>query len=149
MYSLYHSLLAQHPRQLMPVPCTGSTIAELHRYFEDVVLENNLSALVVENLQTSAERPPRDIARLEELAKRAKNLFLWVSPQDAFSRMALSHGIANTKSVFLERIDEKEHFERFVVIADVRFSALLASVHNAGEDSACDLVIWTFEPDVV
>src|SRR4030095_7242111 len=147
MYSLYHSLLAQHPRQLMPVPCTGSTIAELHRYFEDVVLENNLSALVVENLQKSAERPPRDIARLEELAKIAKNLFLWVSPQDALSRSAFSH--ANPKSVFLERIDEGEHFERFVIIADARFSALLASVHNAEEDSACDLVIWTFEPDVV
>jgi diguanylate cyclase (GGDEF)-like protein len=132
----------------MPVPCTGSTIGELHRYFEDVVLENNLGALVVENLQTCAERPPRDIARLEELAKIAKNLFLWVSPQDAFSRTTLSHGNAN-KSVFLERIDEGEHFERFVIIADARFSALLASVHNAEEDSACDLVIWTFEPDVV
>ena len=34
MYSLYHSLLAQHPRQLMPVPCAASTIAQLHRYFE-------------------------------------------------------------------------------------------------------------------
>jgi len=150
MYSLYHSLLAQHPRQLMPVPCAGSTIAQLHRYFEDVVLENNLGALVVENLPASAERPVRDIARIEELDKIAKNLFLWVSPQDALSSMVLSQGKENTKSVFLERTNEGNEFERFVVIADARFSALLASVHTADEeDTSRDLFIWTFEPDVV
>ena len=150
MHSLYHSLLAQHPRQLIPVPCDGSTIAQLHRYFEDVVLENNLGALVVEKLPTSAERPVRDTARIEELENIAKNLFLFVSPRDALYSMALSQGKENTKSLFLERTNEGKNFERFVVIADARFSALLASVHNAEEgDSARDLVIWTFEPDVV
>lgn len=150
MYSLYHSLLAQHPRQLMPVPCAGSTIAQLHRYFEDVVLENNLGALVVESLPMSAERPARDIARIQELRKAARNLFLWVSPQDAMASMVLSRGKENTKSVVFEQTDEGSNSERFVVIADARFSALLASVHNADEeDTSRDLVIWTFEPDVV
>ncbi len=150
MYSLYQSLLAQHPRQLLPVRFAGATIAQLHRYFEDVVLENNLGALVVENLPVSAQRPARDIARIEELDRTAKDLFLWVSPQDALSSMPLSQGKANLKSVFLERTDEGNTFERFVIIADARFSALLASVHNADEeDSSRDLVIWTFEPDVV
>ncbi|HEX9424114.1 MAG TPA: sensor domain-containing diguanylate cyclase [Pyrinomonadaceae bacterium] len=150
MYSLYHSLLAQHPRQLMPVRCAGSTIAQLHRYFEDVVLENNLGALVVESLPTSAERPARDIVRVEELDQAAKNLFLWVSTRDCLSSMMLSRGRESTKSVVFERTDESDGFERFVVIADARFSALLASVHNAGEeDTSRDMVIWTFEPDVV
>jgi diguanylate cyclase (GGDEF)-like protein len=151
MYSLYHSLLAQHPRQLMPVPCAASTIAQLHRYFEDVVLENNLGALVVESLPASAERATRDIARTKELDQTAKNFFLWVSPQDALSSLVLSRGKENTKSVVFERTDQDKSFERFVVIADARFSALLASVHNAGEEenSGRDLVIWTFEPDVV
>lgn len=150
MYSLYHSLLAQHPRQLMPVPCAASTIAQLHRYFEDVVLENNLGALVVESLPTSAQRPTRDIARIHELDQTAKNFFLWVSPQDALSSLVLSRGKETTKSVVFERTDEGELSERFVVIADSRFSALLASVHNSyEEDSSRDLVIWTFEPDVV
>jgi len=150
MYSLYHSLLAQHPRQLMPVPCAGSTIAQLHRYFEDVVLENNLGALVVESLPTSLERPARDIARIKELDQTAKNLFLWLSPQDALSSMILSRGKENTTSVVFERIDQGKDYERFVVIADARFSALIASVHSADEDDTSrDLVIWTFEPDVV
>lgn len=150
MYSLYHSLLAQHPRQLMPVPCAASTIAQLHRYFEDVVLENNLGALVVESLPTSAQRPARDITRIQELDQTAKNFFLWVSPQDALSSLVVSRGKESTKSVVFERTDEGEFSERFVVIADSRFSALLASVHNTyEEDSSRDLVIWTFEPDVV
>src|SRR5688572_28221055 len=150
MYSLYHSLLAQHPRQLMPVPCAASTIAQLHRYFEDVVLENNLGALVVESLPTSSMRPARDLARIEDLDKLAKNLFLWVSPQDSLSSLILIKGKEDTQSVVFERTDQGKNYERFVVIADARFSALLASVHSADdEDASRDLVIWTFEPDVV
>lgn len=149
MYSLYHSLLAQHPRQLTPVPCAGSTIAQLHRYFEDVVLENNLGALVVESLPASPQRPARDVARINELDQSAKNLFLWVSPQDALSSLVLSRGKENTKSVVFERTDQSDNYERFVVIADARFSALLASVHNTESEEGRDLVIWTFEPDVV
>jgi diguanylate cyclase (GGDEF)-like protein len=150
MYSLYHSLLAQHPRQVMPVPCAASTIAQLHRYFEDVVLENNLGALVVESLPTLAERPARDLARVAELEQAAKKLFMWVSPQDALSSLVLSRGRENNKAVVFERTDEGNNYERFVVIADARFSALLASVHDAEqEENSRDLVIWTFEPDVV
>ena len=150
MYSLYHSLLAQHSRQLTPVSCAGSTIAQLQRYFEDVVLENNLAALVVESLPAAAARPPRDVTRIKELDQAAKNLFLWVSPQDALSSLVLSRGKENTKSVVFERTDLDMTYERFVVIADARFSALLASVKNEdNDDTSRDLVIWTFEPDVV
>lgn len=150
MYSLYHSLLAQHPRQLMPVPCTSSTIAQLHRYIEDVVLENNLSALIVESLPPATERAPRDIARMQELEQTAKNFFLWVSPQDSLANRFLSRGKEKTKSVVFERTDLGQPVERFVVIADARFSALLASVQTEEEDETSrDLVIWTFEPDIV
>jgi diguanylate cyclase (GGDEF)-like protein len=134
----------------MPVPCTGSTIAQLHRYFEDVVLENNLSALVVESLPASTKRAPRDIARISELAGTSKNLFLWLSPQDALSSLVRSSGREATPSVVFARDDQENSPERFVVIADARFSALLASVHNTDqEDNSRDQVIWTFEPDVV
>src|SRR6267378_1341119 len=97
MYSLYHALLAQHPRQLTALRCAPSTIAQLHGYFEEVVLENNLGALVIESLPTDEVR------------------------------------------------------ERFVVIADARFSALLASTTNSDDtsDGAGDMVVWTFEPDIV
>lgn len=150
MYSLYHSLLAQHPRQLIPVRCAGATIAQLHRYFEDVVLENNLGALVVESLPGVPDRPARDTARITELDQAAKNLFLWLSPDDGLSSLGLNRGKESDASVVFEHDDEDQNNERFVVIADARFSALLASVHNPeDEDSSRDLVFWTFEPDVV
>ena len=148
MYSLYHSLLAQHPKQLIPVPCAAATIVQLHRFFEDVVLENSLGALVVESLPAARGRVSRDLARVKELELAARNLFLWVSPEDAPSTLVLSRGRGRTKSVVLER--GAQDTERFVVIADARFSALLATVHNPeSEDSSRELVIWTFEPDVV
>lgn len=150
MYSLYHSLLAQHPRQLLPVRCAGSTIAQLHRYFEDVVLENNLSALVVESLPESADRPARDISRVKELDDVAKNLFLWLSPQDSLSQLLIDRGHDGEKSGVFECAGEDHNLERFVVIADARFSALLAAVRSPEDnDSPRDCVIWTFEPDVV
>jgi diguanylate cyclase (GGDEF)-like protein len=134
----------------MPVPCAASTIAQLHRYFEDVVLENNLGALVVESLPASPGRGGRDLARIKELDAVATSFFLWVSPEDALSSLVLSRGKGNTKAVVLERDDQDNNHERFVVIADARFSALLASVHNTeAEDNSRDLVIWTFEPDIV
>jgi diguanylate cyclase (GGDEF)-like protein len=139
----------------MPVPCARSTIAQLHRYFEDVVLENNLGALVVESLPASPQRPARELARVKELDESARNLFLWVSQQDALSNL-LSRGKENTKAVVFERTEQSDSYEvfsdsyeRFVVIADARFSALLASVHNTENEDGRDLVIWTFEPDVV
>ena len=150
MYSLYHSLLAQHPRQLIPVRCAGATITQLHRYFEDVVLENSLGALVVESLPGVPDRPARDTARISELDQAAKNLFLWLSPNDALSSLVLNRGKESNASVVFEHDDADQNNERFVVIADARFSALLASVHNPqDEDSSRDLVFWTFEPDVV
>lgn len=150
MYSLYHSLLAQHPRQLIPVRCAGATITQLHHYFEDVVLENSLGAMVVESLPGVADRPARDTARINELNQAAKSLFLWLSPDDSLSSMALNRGKESNASVVFEHDDEDQNNERFVVIADARFSALLASVHNPDdEDSSRDLVFWTFEPDVV
>ena len=71
MHSLYDALLVQHARQLIPVRCAQQTIAQLDRYFEDVVLENNLNALVIESLPLSARRTAREKKRLRELAQGA------------------------------------------------------------------------------
>ena len=150
MYSLYHSLLAQHSRQLTPVRCATSTITQLHRYFEDVILENNLSALVIESLP-AAERSAREITRIKSLDKTARGLFLMLSKDDALEGAILDSGKQNNKSIVWERIEQVTERERFVVIADARFSALLASVSNKddNDETAGELVVWTFEPDIV
>jgi diguanylate cyclase (GGDEF)-like protein len=151
MYSLYHSLIAQHARQLTPVRCAESTISLLWRYFEDVVLENNLGALVIESLPTSPARLPSEIVRLEELGAVALSSFLMVSPEDTISQLMLNRGLDDSQVFVLDKNDQVGNRERFVVIADARFSALLASVHadEDRENPVGDLVIWTFEPDIV
>jgi diguanylate cyclase (GGDEF)-like protein len=150
MYSLYQSLLAQHPRQLVPVRCARSTITQLHRYLEDVVLENRLGALVAEQMPVAKERSARDVARLQRLYDTTGNLFLWVDSQDPVLQTPLKPNNKKPGVIVFEQTAESDSSERFVVIADARFSALLASVHNPEDgDSARDLVIWTFEPDVV
>ncbi len=151
MHSLYHFLLAQHPKQLTPVRCRESTISQLHRYFEDVVLENNLTAMVIECLVKSQHRSAREIARLKELDRTTQSCFLLLNPHDEFSKLFGALSAADSKVQVLEREDEDQSHERFVVIADARFSALLATVNDEGMDDAESdkSVIWTFEPDVV
>jgi len=151
MYTLYHSLLAQHHKQLTPIRCADATIGQLHRYFEEVVLENNLSALVIESLPLSSSRSAREVARVKDLARVAQNTFLFLRPEDTLSRSALSNAGDNLNLVVLDQKDQDKNCERFVIIADARFAALLASVppDDGMEDQAGDLVVWTFEPDVV
>ncbi|MCM3873385.1 MAG: sensor domain-containing diguanylate cyclase [Pyrinomonadaceae bacterium] len=150
-HSLYHSLLAQHYKQLTPIRCADSTIAKLHRYFEEVVLESNLSALVIESLPVSSSRSAREVARVKDLARVAQNTFLFLHPEDTLSRSVLSDSGDHLDLAVLDQRDQSENSERFVIISDTRFAALLASVppDDGSEDQAGDLVVWTFEPDVV
>src|SRR5215210_7205135 len=90
MYSLYSAILAQHSRQLTPVRCAEQTIAQLHRYFEDVVLENNLAALVVVSLPHSSRRPIRDRTRVREMARAATRAFFFVTSGDALNDLAIT-----------------------------------------------------------
>jgi diguanylate cyclase (GGDEF)-like protein len=152
MYLLYDALLTQHSRQLTPVRCAHSTIAQLHRYFEDVVLENNLNALVIESLPLAAKRPNRERARFRELARGGRRAFFFVRQADALNEVFGGwNPNAGLNSLALFHPDHNYANEHFVVIADARFSALLATVRGrdthgrAGEDE----VVWTFEPDIV
>jgi diguanylate cyclase (GGDEF)-like protein len=152
MLSLYSALLAQHPRQLTPVRCAEQTIAQLHRYFEDVVLENNLAALVVESLLPEAQRSLRDMSRVREVGQAARYGFFFVSPDDALTSLTVGEQSPDEKPVLMMKTAQTAFDERFVVIADARFSALLASVRHRGEGGAetdGDDVIWSFEPDIV
>ena len=148
MSSLYNALVAQHARQLRPVRCAYSTITQLHRYFEDVVLENNLSALVIEGLPLSTRRNMREKARVRQLAQPGRRAFFFVRHGDALNELGGREG--SGAPLILRQAEDNRASEHFLVIADARFSALLATVHEPTSD-ACggDEVVWTFEPDVV
>lgn len=150
MYSLYHSLLAQHPRQLTPIRCSVSTITKLQTYFEDVVLENGLSSLVIESMPTVVNRPSRETSRIKKIVDAAENVVLMVTAEDSFAHLLVNRRLETKSALVVERRSD-DFSERFVVIADARFSALLASTACPDEPDNRDsaLVVWTFEPDVV
>jgi diguanylate cyclase (GGDEF)-like protein len=151
MYSLYDSLISQHPKQLTPLRCAPSTISQLHRYFEDVVLENHLSALVVEGLPLCTERTIREIARVRDLDKTSYGLFLTLNKDDDLIIALGDREKRNSKSIIWHSTDHDRLNDRFLVIADAHFSAVIASVSNPNEDcqEQRQQVVWTFEPDIV
>jgi len=151
MLSLYQALLSQHSRQLKPMRCADQTIAQLHRYFEDVVLENNLAALVVESLPVQVERSPRSAERVLKVSRAARHAFFFLAPEDAYNGMSFLDEVR--ESMLLSRAARGGNKEHFVIIADARFSALLVSLSGQtidGTDTITESeVIWTFEPDIV
>jgi diguanylate cyclase (GGDEF)-like protein len=152
MHSLYDVLLTQHSRQVTPVRCAYSTIVQLHRYFEDVVLENNLSALMIESLPLSAKRSAREKARVRHLARGGRRAFFFVDQADALNELVTGVGSQSVVTpVILPQLKTNRSNEHFVVIADARFSALLATVRGPAEAGrpGSDEVFWTFEPDIV
>ena len=149
MHSLYSTLLAQHARQLRPVRCAYSTILQLHRYLEDVVLENNLTALVIEGLPLGLKRSNRDKSRVRELARSGRQAFFFVRQGDALSDVSTGSD-GKGHPLILQHSDGSHSNEHFLVIADARFSALLVTEHDGVSSAAHgNEVIWTFEPDVV
>jgi diguanylate cyclase (GGDEF)-like protein len=152
MHSLYDVLLTQHTRQLTPVRCAYSTILQLHRYFEDVVLENNLGALVIESLPLSAKRPAREKARVRDLARGGRRAFFFVDQADPLNELVTGVGARSVAApVILPQAKHNLVNEHFVVIADARFSALVATVRGRADQGRLggDEVFWTFEPDIV
>ena len=127
MLSLYQTLLLQHPRQLTPVRCAEQTIAQLHHYFEDVVLENSLAALVVESLPVKGERSARGVERVFEIARAARHTFLFVAPEDALYKLPLPAVEGERAPVLLPRTAPGGVQEHFILIADARFSVLLVT----------------------
>jgi diguanylate cyclase (GGDEF)-like protein len=152
MHTLYDVLLAQHARQLTPVRCAYSTIVQLHRYFEDVVLENNLNALVIENLPLAVKRPAREKSRIRDLARGERHAFFFIDQADALNELVTGVGAqAVATPVILPQAKDTQVSEHFVLIADARFSALLATVRGRSDSGRLggDEVFWTFDPDIV
>lgn len=152
MFSLYHALLAQHARQLTPVRCAEQTITNLHRLFEDVVLDNNLAALVIGTLPPTNHRSATELARLLQLGRTARDAFFFAAYGDDLHKLLVPANEQECTFVTIESRAPQEAAERFVVIADARFSALLVSVGESGSNDLAapgDECLWTFEPEIV
>ena len=151
--SLYSAILNQVKQQLRPLRFSKSSLPSLQRYFEDILLENNLSALVIEALEPQGQRSLRELGRITSIGRTARYSFFFVSPEDALvSFLEQREELNKDSSQRVLKVPYQAVLrERFIIIADSRFSALFVSV-PAGEDEVEDTdydVIWSFEPRIV
>jgi diguanylate cyclase (GGDEF)-like protein len=150
MHSLYYVLTDQHREELAPVRCNEQTVARLVRYFEDVVIENRLSALVVEGRCLDAE-PVREKSRISSLADGSRRVYLFSCDSDCTQRTWEPEN--NFRLTGLQgRSEHSIETGPFFLVMEPRFCGLLASCEVPGSLSGGKRVydmIWTFDQNVV
>jgi len=149
MYSLFYAVNSLHRDAFAPVKCNEQTVLRLIRYFEDVIIENRLSALVMEGRSMSSNTV-METDRLDQLASASRHLYLFsVGCQDSETdwRPEASPGMTFIE----ENSDEVIETGPFILISDPRFSVLLASYALPQSSSGQKYyeVVWTLEPNAV
>ncbi|HEX5732726.1 MAG TPA: sensor domain-containing diguanylate cyclase [Blastocatellia bacterium] len=150
MYSLFYALTNQHGDEFAPVWCDEQTIIRLMRYFEDVVTENKLSALVIEGRCLDGQ-PAREAERLAKLRSAARHLYLFSCDTQCQTRTWNPDQASN-----VTLLDEKDYHAietgPFILVMDPRFCGLLSSSTLPSEPSKHGRtydMFWTFDPNVV
>jgi diguanylate cyclase (GGDEF)-like protein len=150
MYSLFYAITNQHADEFAPVKCNEQTLIRLVRYFEDVVTENNLSALIIEGRSLDSHLP-RETDRITKLAESSRALYLFTCQQGCHSR-SWNQKDFNSLAVIEEQSFHDIETGPFIVVMDHRFSGLMASCAVPSEDGAHARIyemVWTFDPNVV
>jgi len=151
MHSLYYVLTDQHREEFAPpVRCNEQTVTRLVRYFEDVVTENRLSALVLEGrcLNGDAERERK---RLDSLTNASRRVYLFSCDGECVER--------TWKPDTPDRLTAMQECDYhgietgpFILVMEPRFCGLLASSLVLGEKNSHTRsydMVWTFDPNVV
>lgn len=150
MHSLYYVLTDQHREEFAPVRCSEQTVARLVRYFEDVVTENKLSALVIEGRCLNGDTS-REKERLASLSAAARRVYLF-SCDSGCPERAWHSDAAFRLTTLEERDYHGIETGPFILVMEPRFCGLLASCvvpdDGNGPTRAYDMV-WTFDPNVV
>lgn len=150
MHSLFYVLTDQHREEFAPVRCNEQTVSRLVRYFEDVVTENTLSALVIEGRCLTGEAS-RQKKRLTKLAAVARQVYLFSCSSGCETRRwepDTSPGLAALGEPDYHEIETGP----FILVMEPRFCALLASCVLPEERNSHTKdyeMVWTFDPNVV
>ena len=149
MNSLYYVLLDQHREEFSPVRCNAQTASRLVRYFEDIVTENRIPALVIEGRCLNGDLL-RETGRLSSLVASSRRTYLFCcntgctdrtwDPRPTFKLTELDEGDRHTIET-----------GPFILVMEPRFCGLLASSRVADDRTRTNgyEVIWTFDPNVV
>jgi diguanylate cyclase (GGDEF)-like protein len=149
MNSLYDVLVDQHRDEFAPVRCNEGTASRLVRYFEDIVTENKIPALVIEGRCLNGD-PFRESGRLSRLVASSRRTYIfccasgcnartWEAPP-TFKLTDLDEGDSHTIET-----------GPFILVMEPRFCGLLASNRVVDERTRTNSyeVLWTFDPNVV
>lgn len=150
MHSLFYVTNSQHSEDLTPVRCNRQTLTRLVRYFEDVVVENKLSALVIEGRCLDGD-PAREGERLGTLAGVARHLYVFSCDKSCASRSwRIGRGLN------LTHLEENDFHGietgPFVLVMEPRFCGMLVSYalpQSSDESPAHFEMMWTFDPNAV
>ncbi len=150
MNSLYYVLTDQHREEFAPVRCNEQTVSRLVRYFEDVVTENKLSALVIEGRCLGGE-PSRETKRLAKLAAISRRVYLFSCDSECGAR-AWDPQTSNRLTTLQERDYHAVETGPFILVMEPRFCGLLASCvlpDERNNQAPAYEMVWTFDPNVV
>lgn len=149
MHSLFDVLIAQHREEFAPVRCNKQTAARLVRYFEDIVTENKISALIIEGRCLNGDRS-RELGRLSRLVTSSRRTYLFCCNTGCNERTW------DLQSLFkLTDLDEGDGHTietgPFILVMEPRFCGLLASTRISEDERRPNgyEVIWTFDPNIV
>lgn len=149
MYSLFHFLVNQHGDEFAPVRCNERTLTRLMHYFEDIVIENKLSALVIEGRCLNGDaRHERE--RLAKLCSPARHVYQFSCDPQCGER-TWTPSPATKLSAFEER--DSHHLESgpFILVMDNRFCGLLASYalpEETAQQAKTYELMWSFDSNV-
>jgi diguanylate cyclase (GGDEF)-like protein len=150
LYSLFYVLNNQHVDDFAPVRCNAQTVTRLVRYFEDVVAENKLSALVIQGRCLDGD-PTREAERFARLSLGSRQMYVFSCDPSCMARKWHPEKLSNVITI------EEPNFHSiesgpFILVMDPRFCGLLASYRLPdveGHPSKGYEMIWTFDPNVV
>jgi diguanylate cyclase (GGDEF)-like protein len=150
MHSLFYYLTTQHGEEFAPVRCNEQTLSRLIRYFEDVVTENRLPALVLKG-QCLDGNVERENKRLAKLCSVASQVYLFSCEKDCETRTW--NPLPFPKLTNLEDSDyHQTETGPFVLIVSDRFCGLLLSM-DVTEESTLPVktyeMMWSFDANVV
>jgi diguanylate cyclase (GGDEF)-like protein len=154
MNSLFSVLSNQHGDEFVPLRCNPQTVARLIRYFEDLAIEHELSALVIEGRCLDGQSL-RESERLGRLSARTRHLYL-ISCDPQCHKRTWDPVPGPNFSFLQESGYHNLEAGPFVLVTDSRFCGLLASCVVADKQScsappakASYEMVWTFDTNVV
>lgn len=150
MHSLYYVLTSQHREEVAPVRGNEQTVSRLVRHFEDIVIENKASALVIEGRCLKGE-PSREAERLAKLAAASRRVYLFSCDSDCATR-TWEPSSSQSLTTLGERNYHAIETGPFILVMEPRVCGLLASCALPGENNghmAAHEIVWTFDTNVV